>query len=102
MSVMRRFSRHCFKQLSKSGREANQYLLERMKGYWHNIRAMFGAPECRIYSLALDATRAAGKDMLFQTLYVPEIGAAAWLPPQAQQGIETLPLGTVERRRWET
>ena len=83
MAVMHRFARHCSKKLSKSGRKANQYLLERAKGYWHHLRATFRAPECRIYSLALDATRAAGKDMLFQTLYVPEVGVGAWLPPQA-------------------
>jgi hypothetical protein len=83
MAVMHRFTRHCSKKLAKSGRKANQYLLQRVKGYWHNLRAAFRAPECRIYSLALDATRAAGKDMLFQTLYVPELGIGGWLPPQA-------------------
>ena len=84
MVAMHRFSRHCSKQLAKSGKKANQYLLKRVKGYWHHLRAVFRAPECRIYSLALDATRAAGKDMLFQTLYVREIGVGAWLPPQAR------------------
>jgi len=86
MAAMHRFTRHCSKKLSKSGRKANQYLLQRVKGYWHHLRAVFRAPECRIYSLALDATRAAGKDMLFQTLYVPEVGVGAWLPPQAGGG----------------
>jgi hypothetical protein len=86
MAAMHRFTRHCSKKLSKSGRKANKYLLQRVKGHWHHLRAVFRAPELRIYSLALDATRAAGKDMLFQTLYAPEVGVGAWLPPQAGGG----------------
>jgi hypothetical protein len=57
-----------------------------VKGHWHHLRAVFRAPELRIYSLALDATRAAGKDMLFQTLYAPEVGVGAWLPHRPAAG----------------
>ena len=100
MAVMHRFSRRQAAKMSNSGRAANKYLVQRVKQYWHKVRSAFRAPGARIFSIALDATRVAGKDMLFQALYVPELGAAAWLPPQARlKDLATLPPAFPRERR---
>eukprot|EP00974_Lingulodinium_polyedra_P075586 7323957-Lingulodinium_polyedra.AAC.1 len=53
-----------------------------MARYLEATRKAFQGAQQPIWSVAWDATRAGGKDLLFSCLWHPASGLAAWLPPQ--------------------
>ena len=62
---------------------ANETRKERTKSYSDSAAEDFQASKVRIISIASDASRVNGKDVMVSALYAPEIDLACWGDPMA-------------------
>ena len=55
---------------------------QRQARYWQAGQDLFSGANVLTVSLALDATRMAGKDTLYLAMYSPDLDKSMWCPPQ--------------------
>ena len=55
-------------------RGGHEFIFDRCGRYWQSCMNLGRSPDQRIYSVAWDATRCAGKDMVYMRLYLPRLG----------------------------
>lgn len=79
LANMDRFQRSL---VQKSCKMANSWIDLRLARYWAHVLKVCRTPGLQVYGLAMDQTRAGGKDMLYTCLFLPELGQGCWLPPQ--------------------
>ena len=80
--VLENMSRFQRRIVSAAAGKANSWIDLRLARYWAAALELSRGGGLHVFGLALDATRAGGKDMLFSCLYFPEVGKGFWLPPQ--------------------
>ena len=75
---MDRFQRSLVQTSCKMANSWNDLRLAR---YWAHVRNVSRTLVLKSIGLALDQTRAGGKDMLYTCMFLPELGQGCWLPP---------------------
>ena len=61
---------------------ATNALRGRVRSYIRECKTIFSTDRCRHISYACDGTRMGQKDIMYSSLFAPELNRAAWLPPQ--------------------
>ena len=63
---------------------ANLAQRDRAKGYRDSASESFHSSKVRVVSVASDASRVSGRDLMVSSLYAPEIDLACWGDPMVR------------------
>ena len=82
LELVKRF-KYFNQNLGMNFKSGNQWVEPTMRKYLGELQRQMTGAHHPIYSIAWDASRLSGLDLLFATVYAPHIRRAAWCPPMA-------------------
>ena len=82
LKLIKRF-RHYKKDVPFADAVANRWVEPSVRRYWGQLQVVMQSATQPVYSLAWDATRLSGDDLLFSSMYAPSVQKACWCAPKA-------------------